>query len=128
MDKTILIATEKPFSAETINIIRQKIDQATGFNLSLLEGYTTKSELLHALKGVDGLVVRSDKVNAEIINNEIVIVKDATETEITYTLAYSSKNEKVKESVNTKSYEDKMDIAKAIIAIIVVIFLVGGIG
>lgn len=69
MDKTILIATEKPFSAETINIIRQKIDQATGFNLTLLEGYTTKNELLEALIGVDGLVVRSDKINAEILKS-----------------------------------------------------------
>jgi len=68
MDKTILIATEKPFSAETIDIITQKIDQATGIKLSLLEGYTAKSELIQALKGVYGLVVRSDKVNAEILN------------------------------------------------------------
>jgi len=69
MDKTILIATEKPFSAETIKIIKQKIDQTTGFNLTLLEKYTTKYELLEALNGIDSLVVRSDKINAEIINS-----------------------------------------------------------
>ena len=69
MDKTILIATNKPFYVETIGIIKQKVDQATGFKLRLLEGYTHQSELLQTLEGIDGLVVRSDKINAEIINN-----------------------------------------------------------
>lgn len=62
----VLVATEKPFAAAAINSIRSIIEEA-GFTLQLLEKYTAKSELLEAVHDADALIVRSDKVDAEVI-------------------------------------------------------------
>ncbi len=63
----ILVATEKPFSPFAIEQIREVTD-AAGFELELLEKYSDKSMLLNAVSDVDGLIVRSDKVTAEVLN------------------------------------------------------------
>lgn len=63
----ILVATEKAFSPVAIKQIREVVD-AAGFNLALLENYTEKSQLLDAVKDADALIVRSDKVTAEVLN------------------------------------------------------------
>ena len=68
MSKTILIATEKPFAGEAIDKIRKKIENAGGYHLELLEAYSDKSALLKAVENVDALIVRSDKVTAEVID------------------------------------------------------------
>ena len=62
----ILIATEKPFSKVAVDGIKKVIDEA-GMELALLEKYTEKSQLLEAVADADALIVRSDKVDAEVV-------------------------------------------------------------
>ena len=62
----VLIATEKPFSKVAVDGIREVTDKA-GYELALLEKYTEKSQLLDAVKDADALIVRSDKVDAEVV-------------------------------------------------------------
>lgn len=62
----VLVATEKPFAAVAVNSIRQVVEEA-GFTFELLEKYTAKSDLLAAVADADALIVRSDKVDAEVI-------------------------------------------------------------
>lgn len=62
----ILIATEKPFAAVAVNGIKEVIE-AAGYELALLEKYTEKAQLLEAVADADALIVRSDKVDAEVV-------------------------------------------------------------
>ncbi|MCB9071596.1 MAG: 3-phosphoglycerate dehydrogenase [Prevotellaceae bacterium] len=62
----ILVATEKPFAKVAIDGIRQ-IVEAAGCELILLEKYTDVSQLYDAVADADGLIVRSDKVTAEVV-------------------------------------------------------------
>jgi len=62
----ILIATEKPFAKVAIEGIKKVFDEA-GYELKLLEKYTTKQELINAVKDANALIVRSDKVDREVI-------------------------------------------------------------
>ncbi len=62
----ILVATEKPFAkAATDGII--EIAQAAGVEVVLLEKYTQKEELLAAVADADAMIVRSDKVTADVV-------------------------------------------------------------
>ncbi len=63
----VLIATEKPFSKVAVDGIREVTDKA-GYELVLLEKYTEKSQLLEAVAAVDALIIRSDKVDAEVLD------------------------------------------------------------
>lgn len=63
----ILVATQKPFAAAAVNGIRG-IAEAAGHELALLEKYTETSQLLEAVADADALIVRSDKVTAEVID------------------------------------------------------------
>jgi D-3-phosphoglycerate dehydrogenase / 2-oxoglutarate reductase len=65
--KRILIATDKPF-ANVATKKMVKVFKKAGYNLELLENYTTKNELLSAVKEVDAVIVRSDIVDAEVLN------------------------------------------------------------
>ena len=62
----VLVATEKPFAKAAVDGIR-KIVEGAGFELALLEKYTDKADLLKAVADVDALIVRSDKVTAEVV-------------------------------------------------------------
>ena len=62
----ILVATEKPFAAAAVNGIRDIAEKA-GHKLALLEKYTDKAQFLEAVADADALIVRSDKVTAEVI-------------------------------------------------------------
>ena len=62
----ILVATEKPFAKEAVDGIRRIVEDA-GYELALLEKYTDKAQLLAAVADVNALIVRSDKVTAEVI-------------------------------------------------------------
>jgi D-3-phosphoglycerate dehydrogenase len=62
----ILVATEKPFAAAAVNGIKNIAAQA-GHEVILLEKYTDKSQLLAAVADADAMIVRSDKVTAEVI-------------------------------------------------------------
>ncbi|MCL2650390.1 MAG: 3-phosphoglycerate dehydrogenase [Candidatus Azobacteroides sp.] len=63
----VLVATDKPFAQEAVNGIKEVIEKA-GFELVLLEKYTGKSQLLDAVKDVDAMIIRSDIVDAEVLN------------------------------------------------------------
>lgn len=63
----VLIATEKPFSKVAVDGIKAVTD-AAGYELSLLEKYTEKKQLLDAVADADALIVRSDKVDADVFN------------------------------------------------------------
>ncbi len=62
----ILVATEKPFAKKAVDGIREIVEKA-GYELALLEKYTDKGQLLEAVATADALIVRSDKVTAEVI-------------------------------------------------------------
>ncbi len=63
----ILVATEKPFAAIAVKGIREVVEQA-GDELALLEKYTEKAQLLNAVKDADALIIRSDKVDDEVLD------------------------------------------------------------
>ena len=63
----VLIATEKPFAAPAVAGIKEIIEKA-GFELALLEKYTEKSQLLAAVADVDAIIIRSDKIDAEVMD------------------------------------------------------------
>ena len=65
-DMKVLVATEKPFSTKAVNGIKE-ILEAAGYQTVLLEKYTDKGQFLEAVADVDALIVRSDKVTAEVI-------------------------------------------------------------
>ena len=62
----VLVATQKPFAPAAVNGIREIIEKAGG-ELSVLEKYEDRSELVEAVKDADALIVRSDKVTAEVV-------------------------------------------------------------
>jgi D-3-phosphoglycerate dehydrogenase len=53
----ILVATEKPFAKKAVDGIRKIVEDA-GYELALLEKYTDKGQLLEAVADVDALIVR----------------------------------------------------------------------
>lgn len=63
----ILIATEKPFAAIAVKGIREVVEQA-GDELVLLERYTEKAQLLTAVADVNAIIIRSDKVDSEVLD------------------------------------------------------------
>jgi len=63
----VLVATEKPFAPAAVEGMRKEIE-AAGNQLVLLEKYTEKSQLLDAVKDVDAMIIRSDKVDAEVLD------------------------------------------------------------
>lgn len=62
----ILVATEKPFAKAAVEAIAKVVEEA-GMELALLEKYTEKAQLLEAVADADALIVRSDKVTAEVM-------------------------------------------------------------
>lgn len=64
--KKVLVATQKPFAKKAVDGIREIIEKA-GYELMLLEKYESQDELVIAIKDVDALIVRSDKVTADVI-------------------------------------------------------------
>ena len=63
----ILVATEKPFASAAVDGIRKEVE-AAGNELVLLEKYTEKAQLLDAVKDADAMIIRSDKVDAEVLD------------------------------------------------------------
>ncbi len=62
----VLLATQKPFAAAAVAGIREIVESA-GYELALLEKYAEQSELVAAVADADALIVRSDKVTAEVV-------------------------------------------------------------
>lgn len=63
----ILVATEKPFAKIAVDGIRKEIEDA-GYELVLLEKYADKAQLLEAVKDVQAIIIRSDLIDAEILD------------------------------------------------------------
>lgn len=63
----VLVATEKPFSKVAVEGIKAVTD-AAGYELALLEKYTEKQQLLDAVKDADALIIRSDKVDSQVLD------------------------------------------------------------
>ena len=63
----VLVATEKPFAAPAVAGIKEIIEGA-GMELALLEKYTEKAQLLAAVADVDAIIIRSDKIDAEVMD------------------------------------------------------------
>lgn len=63
----ILIATEKAFVPIAVKRIRN-ITEAAGYELILLENYTSVSELLSVVPEADAMIVRSDRVTSELLD------------------------------------------------------------
>ena len=63
----ILIATEKPFAPVAVQGIREKVE-AEGHELALLEKYTEKQQLLDAVADAEAIIIRSDKITAEVLD------------------------------------------------------------
>lgn len=73
----VLIATEKPFAAAAVDGIKAELESA-GHDVILLEKYTDKAQLLDAVKDADAMIVRSDKISADVLdvaNNMKIIVR-----------------------------------------------------
>merc|ERR1712048_739764 len=64
--KTVLLATEKAFAADAVSKI-EAVFGAAGYNLQKLENYKAKADLLAAAATVDGMIIRSDIVDAEVL-------------------------------------------------------------
>lgn len=66
MSKTVLLATEKPFSAaardEVLGILKQ-----AGYTAKVLESYKGKAALIEAIADADAAIIRSDIVDAEVL-------------------------------------------------------------
>ncbi|MBP3773851.1 MAG: 3-phosphoglycerate dehydrogenase [Bacteroidaceae bacterium] len=63
----ILVATSKPFAPVAVEGIRQVVEE-NGYELSLLEKYTDKQDLLGAAADADAIIVRSDKIDEEVFS------------------------------------------------------------
>jgi D-3-phosphoglycerate dehydrogenase len=66
MSKRVLVATEKPFAKVAVAGITD-IFRDAGYTMTLLESYKDKADYLRAVASVDGLIVRSDIVDADVI-------------------------------------------------------------
>jgi D-3-phosphoglycerate dehydrogenase len=67
IDMKILVATDKPFAKVAVDGIRKEIE-AADYELALLEKYSSKAELLEAVKDANALIIRSDVVDAEVLD------------------------------------------------------------
>lgn len=63
----VLVATDKPFAKIAVDGIRKEVE-AAGYELVLLEKYTEKSQLLDAVKDVNAIIIRSDIIDAEVLD------------------------------------------------------------
>ncbi|MBO7502683.1 MAG: 3-phosphoglycerate dehydrogenase [Paludibacteraceae bacterium] len=63
----VLVATEKPFAKVAVDGIREVVEKA-GYELVLLEKYTSKQQLLDAVADAEAIIIRSDVVDAEVLD------------------------------------------------------------
>ncbi|MCX6244128.1 MAG: 3-phosphoglycerate dehydrogenase [Bacteroidetes bacterium] len=62
----VLIATDKPFAPVAVQGIR-KVTEEAGFELVLLENYTSPDDFIKAVADVDAVIIRSDKADKAVI-------------------------------------------------------------
>ena len=66
MSRKVLVATEKPFAKVAVSGI-SGIFREAGYTMTLLESYKDKAELLAAVAAAEGLIIRSDIVDAPVV-------------------------------------------------------------
>ena len=62
----VLVATQKPFSAAAVKGIKDILTGA-GHQVEVLENYAEQADFVAAVADVDAIIIRSDKVTAEVI-------------------------------------------------------------
>lgn len=62
----ILLATQKPFAAAAVKGIKEVVEKG-GHSLEIFEKYESAEDLVKAVASADALIVRSDKVTAEVV-------------------------------------------------------------
>ena len=62
----ILVFTEKPFAANAVKAIAETVN-ASGNELKLVE-MGTREDLIEAVKDAEALIVRSDKIDGEVMD------------------------------------------------------------
>lgn len=67
MGKTVLLATEKAFTADAVNEIDATLKEA-GYTLKKCEKYTEEQQLLDAIADVDAVIIRSDIASAKVMD------------------------------------------------------------
>lgn len=67
MTKKVLLATEKAFAADAVSKIENVFSEAK-YDLVKLENYKGKDELLAAVADVDAMIIRSDIVDASVVD------------------------------------------------------------
>lgn len=74
--KKVLVATQKPFAPEAVKGIEAIVKEA-GYEFILLEKYAEQQDFVNAVADVNAIIIRSDKVTAEVIeaakNLEVVV-------------------------------------------------------
>ncbi|MEN8222567.1 MAG: 3-phosphoglycerate dehydrogenase [Acidobacteriota bacterium] len=68
MSKKVLVVTIKPFASKAIEELK-KTGESAGYQIDFLESYSEKSEIINKLPGYEGMIIRSDKIDQEIINS-----------------------------------------------------------
>ena len=68
----VLVATQKPFAAVAVAGIKKIVEEA-GHEFALLEKYPEQSDLVAAVADADALIVRSDKVTAEVVEAALAL-------------------------------------------------------
>lgn len=63
----VLVATDKPFAPAAVKGIRKVVEEA-GYELVLLEGYTSQDDFIKAIADADAVIVRSDKMDKVVID------------------------------------------------------------
>lgn len=66
MSKKVLVATEKPFAKVAVAGIADIFKKAN-YEMVLLESYKEKSDLLKAVADAEGLIIRSDVIDADVL-------------------------------------------------------------
>ncbi len=62
----VLLATQKPFAAAAVKGIKDILETA-GHEVAVFEKYAAQEDLVAAVADAEGLIIRSDKVTAEVI-------------------------------------------------------------
>ena len=62
----VLIATVKPFAKAAVEQIKAVLDGA-GYEYTFLEKYDGEESLINAVKGIDAMIIRSDKITPAVI-------------------------------------------------------------
>ena len=63
----VLVATDKPFAPVAVKGIRRVVEEA-GFDLALLEDYTSQDDFINAVADADAVIIRSDKADKAVID------------------------------------------------------------